>query len=65
MIMGLTGAWAVSTYGFIGAALMPIPCVLLFFGGKLRARSVYNPTMDGGMMGQGPGLHKDEETMMQ
>ena len=63
MIMGLTGAWAISTFGFIGAALMTIPFVLFYFGGKLRMKSSYNPMMEDNTM-RGP-WHKDEETEMQ
>ena len=62
MIMGLGGAWAVSTFGFISAALILIPIVVLVFGAKLRARSRYNG-MTMGMMGQGA-WPKDEEMEM-
>ncbi|KAG8525999.1 uncharacterized protein KY384_000761 [Bacidia gigantensis] len=41
MIMGLTGAWAVSTFAFIGAVGMGVPWVLYFFGAGMRRRSVY------------------------
>ena len=62
MIMGLSGAWAVSTFGFISAALMAVPVIVLVFGAKLRARSRYN-AMTGGMMMQGA-WRKDEEMEM-
>ena len=42
MINGLTGAWAVSTFGFISVAFAPIPWMLYIFGAKLRAQSKYN-----------------------
>ena len=58
MVMALTGAWAVSTFGFIGAALMAVPWVLYYFGGRLRMRSKYNMgTMNMVMAHDG----KDEE----
>ena len=43
MIMGLTGAWAYSTFGFIAAALMFIPWIIFFFGTKLRSLSRFDP----------------------
>ncbi|KAL6713849.1 hypothetical protein ACLMJK_008343 [Lecanora helva] len=43
MITNLTGAWAVSTFGFISAALAPFPWILYLFGARLRANSGYNP----------------------
>lgn len=42
MFGGLTGAWALSTFGFIGFAFMPIPFVLFFFGEKMRERSQFS-----------------------
>ena len=53
MIMGLTGGWAYSTFGFISAAMIPLPFFLFKFGPRLRERSKYN------MMGH-PG-HKTNE----
>lgn len=58
--MGLTGAWAYSTFGIISGVMIPLPFLLFKFGPRLRARSKYN------MMGH-PG-HKanefgDEENM--
>ncbi|KAI9850243.1 MAG: hypothetical protein M1838_005969 [Thelocarpon superellum] len=44
MIMGLTGAWAYSLFGFISAALIPLPWLLFRWGPKLRARSRYSPS---------------------
>lgn len=41
MITGLTPAWALSTFGLIGAAMIPIPFLLFAFGAKLRLRSKY------------------------
>ena len=43
VIMGLTGAWAYSTFGFIAAALMFIPWIIFFLGSKLRSISPYDP----------------------
>jgi len=43
VIMGLTGAWAYSTFGFIAAAMMLIPWMIFFFGSKLRTLSRYDP----------------------
>jgi DHA1 family multidrug resistance protein-like MFS transporter len=42
MFAKLTGAWALSVFGFIGFAFMPIPFVLFFFGKKLREKSRYS-----------------------
>ena len=41
MIMGLTGAWALSVFGFISIAMLPVPFALYFWGPYLRARSRY------------------------
>ena len=41
MILGLTGAWAYSTFGFISAAMVPLPWLLFQYGPTLRARSSY------------------------
>ncbi|MCJ1255387.1 hypothetical protein MMC24_003203 [Lignoscripta atroalba] len=60
MIMGLTGAWAYSLFGFISAALMPVPFVLFKWGAKLRARSKYNHEMMG-MAGKQSMGHVDPE----
>lgn len=43
MILGLTGAWTYSTFGFISAAMAPLPWLLFQLGPKLRARSSYGP----------------------
>lgn len=40
-VTGITGAWALSIFGFIGFASMVIPYVLYFFGAKMRMRSRY------------------------
>ena len=53
MVMGLGGAWAVSTFGFIAAALMAVPWVLYYFGARLRERSSYNKGMMNMMMSHG------------
>ncbi|KAI9891785.1 MAG: hypothetical protein M1814_002350 [Vezdaea aestivalis] len=67
MIMGLTGAWALSLFGFIAATLMPTPFLLYHFGARLRANSRYaakttmgafesgeeGPTSKDGSMGMG------------
>ena len=45
VIKSLTGAWAYSTFGFIAAALMPIPWIILFYGNRLRCKSPYNVAM--------------------
>jgi len=63
VIDGLTGAWAVSTFGFISAALAPVPWILYLFGARLRARSKYNPTMPASMMKTVMG--RDEEMQIQ
>lgn len=42
--MGLTGGWAYSTFGFISAAMIPLPFFLFKFGPRLRASSKYNKT---------------------
>ena len=60
VIMGLTGAWAYSLFGFISAALMPVPFVLFKWGAKLRARSKYNHEMMG-MAGKQSMGHVDPE----
>ena len=41
--MGLTGAWAYATFGFIAAVLMFIPWIIFFFGTTLRTYSRYDP----------------------
>jgi uncharacterized membrane protein len=42
MFNGLTGAWALSTFGFIGYAFMPLPFAMFFFGKRLRERSRFS-----------------------
>ena len=44
--MNLTGAWALSVFGFISAAMIPLPFLAYKFGPALRARSRYS---NGGM----------------
>ena len=39
VIQGITGAWALSFFGFVCAALLPIPFILFKWGAALRARS--------------------------
>ena len=54
MILGITGGWTYSTFGFISAAMVPLPWLLFFFGPTLRMRSKYGPgamAMEGKMMG--------------
>ena len=63
MITNLTGGWAYSTFGFISAALAPIPWFLYLFGARIRARSKYNPNMSADMMKTEMG--RDEEMQMQ
>lgn len=63
MITNLTGGWTYSTFGFISAALIPIPWVLYKFGARLRAASKYTPPIPEGMM-KGI-LGSDEEMQMQ
>ena len=41
MILGLTGAWAYSVFGFVAAAMVPLPWLLFRFGPGLRANSTY------------------------
>ncbi|OCL13664.1 MFS general substrate transporter [Glonium stellatum] len=45
MFTNLTGAWALSTFGFISIALLPIPWILFKWGPILRARSKYSQRM--------------------
>jgi len=63
VINGLTGAWAISTFGFISAVLAPIPWILYLFGARLRSQSRYNPPMLGAMMKSV--TSRDEEMQMQ
>ncbi len=63
VIENLTGAWAVSTFGFISAAFAPIPWILYVFGARLRARSKYIPAMPMNTM-KGH-LGRDEEMQIQ
>lgn len=61
MILGLTGSWAYSLFGFIAAAMLPLPWLLFKFGPTLRMHSKYGPgamametkTMGHEMMSQG------------
>jgi hypothetical protein len=39
--MGITPAWALSTFGFIAIAMIPIPFVLYVFGERWRRASKY------------------------
>lgn len=39
VITGLTGAWAFSLFGFLSAAMIPIPFLLFKYGPGFRARS--------------------------
>ncbi|KAG2144581.1 major facilitator superfamily domain-containing protein [Suillus clintonianus] len=39
MFAGLTHRWGLTLFGCIGAALVPIPWVLFFYGSRIRARS--------------------------
>jgi DHA1 family multidrug resistance protein-like MFS transporter len=56
MITNLTGAWAMSTFGFIAAAMIPIPWAIWWFGERLRKASKYNRDsvmmMSNGAMGE-------------
>ena len=61
MITNLTGGWTYSTFGFISAALIPVPWIIYRFGSRLRAASKYNASMPGVMMKS----HLDEEMQMQ
>ena len=63
MITDLTGSWTYSTFGFISAALIPIPWILYQFGARLRAASKYNAQMSQSMMTSV--LGHDEEVQMQ
>ena len=60
-ITNLTGAWALSVFGFISLLFLPWPCFLFFFGERLRARSRFAPMhlavrrRGGGMGGHGMG----------
>ena len=42
MFKNLTGAWALSTFGFISIAIAPFPFVLYMFGARLRQNSKYS-----------------------
>ena len=42
MLMNLTGAWALGTFGFISLAMIPIPYLFFFYGARLRAKSPYS-----------------------
>lgn len=46
--MGLTGAWALSLFGFLSVALLPVPWILFKWGKGLRARSSYGHKAMGG-----------------
>ena len=46
MFMNLTGAWALSVFGFISAAMIPLPFLAYKFGPALRQKSRYS---QGGM----------------
>ena len=63
VITNLTGGWTYSTFGFISAALIPIPWIIYKFGARLRAASSYNPPMQESMMKSVVG--RDEEMQMQ
>ena len=63
VITNLTGGWTYSTFGFISAALIPIPWILYRSGARLRAGSKYGPQMAGSMM-KGV-LVRDEEMQIQ
>jgi DHA1 family multidrug resistance protein-like MFS transporter len=41
MFAKLTGAWALSVFGFVGFAFMPIPFILFWFGKRWRKNSRY------------------------
>lgn len=41
VFMGLTGAWALSLFGFLAVAMLPVPWMLFKWGKGLRARSSY------------------------
>lgn len=45
MFAGLTGAWALSLFGFISVLLWPIPFALFRWGPKWRENSRYNRMM--------------------
>jgi MFS transporter, DHA1 family, multidrug resistance protein len=46
----ITGAWALSIFGFIGFAAAAIPYVIYFFGPKMRMKSRY---VDFSVVGKG------------
>ena len=64
MILGLTGGWAYSLFGFIAVAMVSLPWLLFKFGPTLRANSKYGPgamAMQNNMMGHemtGKGIKK-------
>ena len=63
VIASLTGGWTYSTFGFISAALIPIPWIIYRFGARLRATSKYSSQIPASMM-KGV-LGHDEEMQMQ
>ena len=59
VIKGLTGAWAYSLFGFISAAMLPLPWLLFKWGPQLRARSKYSEGMMNGVPFDMEGAHTD------
>jgi DHA1 family multidrug resistance protein-like MFS transporter len=59
MFMKLTGAWALSVFGFIGICFIPIPFALFKFGQKWRAGSRYAAMPMAGML-----IEKEDSMMM-
>jgi DHA1 family multidrug resistance protein-like MFS transporter len=49
MFAKLTGAWALSTFGFIAVAMLPFPFILFFRGEKMRLGSRYGNMHDASM----------------
>jgi hypothetical protein len=46
MVMRLTGAWALSLFGFVGVAFAAMPFALFLCGRRWRMKSAYAPRME-------------------
>jgi len=58
----ITGAWALSIFGFIGAGAAFIPYVIYFFGPRMRMRSRY---MDFSVVGDNKGTMQGMHAIQQ
>lgn len=41
-LYGIGVGWGLSVYGFIAAALLPVPYVFFIYGARIRAHGAYN-----------------------